>query len=371
MGIEIDFLAVGDNSKSGDAIALRFGNLFGRREEQTVVTIDGGTKETGENLVEHVQSHFGTSIVDFSFLSHPDGDHACGMLAVLEKLDVRQVLMHRPWAHSEAIHDLFDDGRTTPNSIGDRSRENLAAAHEVEQLALSKQIEIIEPFAGIATTSGSIRVLGPTQEYYREVLSQFDYMPEIAESQAFSFSNAAAGVITAAARAIKWVAERWDQDLLLEPAEDATSAENNSSMILLITPGNGKQYLFTGDAGVPALSRSLDYAQANLVDLSQLAFIQGPHHGSKRNIGPTILNRLFGSIKPEGIAPTKTAFISAAKEGAPKHPNKRVTNAFLRRGVKPFVTAGSGKRHHDNAPVRLNWSSAEPVPFYRQVEDDD
>jgi hypothetical protein len=29
MGIEIDFLAVGDGSKSGDAIAVRFGNLYG------------------------------------------------------------------------------------------------------------------------------------------------------------------------------------------------------------------------------------------------------------------------------------------------------------------------------------------------------
>jgi hypothetical protein len=54
MEIEIDFLAVGDASKSGDAIAVRFGNLVGKREEQTVITIDGGTIESGEDLVEHV-----------------------------------------------------------------------------------------------------------------------------------------------------------------------------------------------------------------------------------------------------------------------------------------------------------------------------
>jgi beta-lactamase superfamily II metal-dependent hydrolase len=366
MGIEIDFLAVGDASKSGDAIAIRFGNLHGVRQEQTVITIDGGTKESGDNLVEHIKTHFGTTHVDYAFLTHPDGDHASGMSEILEKLTVGKVLMHRPWEHSHAIHDLFDDERTTPNSISERSRENLTAAHEVEKLALAKGIEIMEPFAGVATTNGTFRVLGPTKEYYREVLAQFDFMPEIVEAQArsFSFSNAVA-------RAINWIAEKWDQDLLVEPEEDATSAENNSSMILLITTTNGKRYLLTGDAGVPALSRALDYATANLIDLSKMTFMQTPHHGSKHNIGPNILNRLFGGIKPEGTIPDKTTFISSAKEGAPKHPNKRVTNAFLRRGVKPYVTAGKGLCQPDEAPQRAGWSSATQIQFHNQVEDDD
>ncbi len=291
------------------------------------------------------------------------------MSVILENLTVGKVLMHRPWEHSAAIHDLFDDDRTTPNSISERSRENLTAAHEVEKLALAKGIEIIEPFSGVATTSGTIRVLGPTQEYYREVLAQFDFMPDLVEAQDRSFS-----FLNAAAQIINWVAERWDQDLLVEPGEDATSAENNSSMVLLITTADGKHYLLTGDAGVPALSKALDFA-AHLptpIDWSKLQFIQTPHHGSKRNIGPSVLNRLFGGIKPLlGTAPDKTTFISAAKEGSPKHPNKRVTNAFLRRGVKPFVTAGNGVSHQDDAPARAGWSSATPLPFQSQVEDDD
>jgi glyoxylase-like metal-dependent hydrolase (beta-lactamase superfamily II) len=79
MGIEIDFLAVGDKAKSGDAIALRFGNLLGNREEQTVITVDGGTLKSGERLVEHVKTYYKTNRVDFGFLTHPDGDHASGM----------------------------------------------------------------------------------------------------------------------------------------------------------------------------------------------------------------------------------------------------------------------------------------------------
>ena len=365
MGIEIDFLAVGDASKSGDAIAIRFGNLHGTRLEQTVVTIDGGTKESGENLVEHIKTHFGTTHVDFAFLTHPDGDHASGMSEILEKLTVGKVLMHRPWNHSAAIHDLFDDGRCTPDSISERSRANLTAAHEIEKLAVAKGIDIIEPFAGVGVPTGTLRVLGPTQEYYREVLAQFDYMPVLVEAKA-----AALSMFNATVRAVNWVAEKWDRDLLVEPEDDATSAENNSSMVLLLTV-DGRNYLFTGDAGIPALSRALDYGDSVLIDWSKLGFMQTPHHGSKRNIGPSILNRLFGGIQPLGTPPTKTTFVSAAKEGAPKHPNKRVTNAFLRRGVKPFVTAGVGKVHYHDTPVRAGWSAATPIPFHNQVEDDD
>src|SRR6266851_1674956 len=86
MGIEIDFLAVGEAAKSGDAIAVRFGNLHGKREEQTVITIDGGTIESGGRLVEHIKTYYGTTSVDYAFLTHPDGDHASGMREILEKL---------------------------------------------------------------------------------------------------------------------------------------------------------------------------------------------------------------------------------------------------------------------------------------------
>lgn len=79
MGYELDFLGVGEESKSGDAIALRFGNLFGTRHEQTVVVIDGGFKSTGDSVVEHIRSHFNTGVVDVVISTHPDQDHINGL----------------------------------------------------------------------------------------------------------------------------------------------------------------------------------------------------------------------------------------------------------------------------------------------------
>src|SRR5580693_2236869 len=90
-GFEIDFLPVGEG-RSGDAIALRFGNLTGERKDQVVVVIDGGFKESGEKLVEHIKSYFNTDYVDTVISTHPDADHASGLSVVLETLSVGQLV---------------------------------------------------------------------------------------------------------------------------------------------------------------------------------------------------------------------------------------------------------------------------------------
>src|SRR5665213_1547706 len=97
MGIEIDFLPVGEKSSGGDAIALRYGDLHGSREAQTVVVIDGGYRDSGEALVDHITTHYNTDYVDFVISTHPDRDHISGLEVVLEQLRVGRLLMHLPW----------------------------------------------------------------------------------------------------------------------------------------------------------------------------------------------------------------------------------------------------------------------------------
>lgn len=148
---------------------------------------------------------------------------------------------------------------------------------------------------------------------------------------------------------------------------DTTSAQNHSSAIVQFNL-EGNRLIFTGDAGRESLEKAADYI-GNIEYLDNLAFIQIPHHGSFRNIGPTVLNKLVGEIKPKGQSPHFSAFCSAAKSGAPKHPSKKVLNAFTRRGARVHVTAGVGKHHHRGAPDREGWSTADPEPFHERVED--
>ena len=365
MGYEIDYLAVGEGSRSADAICLRYGNLHGIRDEQTVITIDGGTLESGEELVQHVKTYYKTDKVDVAVLTHADTDHASGMRPILEQLKVAQVAMHLPWNHSADVKGLLNDRSVTTNAIRQKVIRNLSAAREIEQLALAKNIPIVEPFAGGGNQNG-ILVLGPTEKFYQEMLAGFKCVPgALSATTTPSFLES---LRTAAEKVINWIAENWFTETLREPAPDVISAENNSSVILLLEV-DGRKLLFCGDAGVPALTAAADFAEQAGVSLEGLRFFDVPHHGSRKNLGPTILNRLFGNIRQQQTKDW-TAFVSAAKDGAPKHPHKKVTNALQRRGADVHVTAGLTKWHHHDAPAR-DWSASVPVPFYTSVEDDD
>ena len=126
-------------------------------------------------------------------------------------------------------------------------------------------------------------MLGPSKAYYESLLPHFRDTPDAKASfgafEGFrSFYERAAGVATK-------VLESWGVETLKEPAEDATSAENNSSAILLLTV-DGHNLLFAADAGVPALTRAADFAARLGIDLRTCCFQLVPHHGSKRNVGP-------------------------------------------------------------------------------------
>ena len=115
MGFEIDFLPVGDGEKGGDTIALRYGKLDGSRSEQVLIVIDGGTKESGEDLVKHIIKYYKTEHVDKVISTHPDADHSSGLTVILEKLKVDCLWMHRPWEHAQVIKDAFIDLGFTPS----------------------------------------------------------------------------------------------------------------------------------------------------------------------------------------------------------------------------------------------------------------
>src|SRR5260370_36990534 len=124
MGYEIGYLAVGEGSRSADAICFRYGNLFGTPDEQTVVTIDGGILESGEKLVQQIETYYKTDKVNIAVLTHADTDHASGMRPILEQLTVGQVAMHLPWNHSSQVKALLDDRSVTTNAIRQKVIKN-------------------------------------------------------------------------------------------------------------------------------------------------------------------------------------------------------------------------------------------------------
>ena len=337
MGYEIDFLPVGNGSQNGDAILIRWGNLSGSRYEQTLVVVDGGFDENTDQIIDHMDRYYHTDLVDLVVSTHPDADHINGLRDLLRKAKVSRLWMHLPWRH------------TSSTSIKVQMKRSLDAAYDLEQIATSKGIPIQEPFSGMAFNecSGVLRVAGPSQRYYEELLSDFKDLGGDSRDRHVRAS------------------ESWYEETLDDKGE--TTPENNSSVILALQVDD-RRLLLTGDAGIPALSRAAD-ALEETGWYQQLDFVQVPHHGSKRNVGPTILDRILGSTAPENQR-RGIAFVSCGPDARPKHPHKKVTNAFLRRGYPVCETAGNGIRHSHDAPDRPRWVPITPLPLYSVIEDD-
>lgn len=359
--MEIDFLPVGKGEKSGDAIAIRW--LEG--DQYKVLVYDGGTKEYGKDLVDHVKEHYHTTHVDYVVNSHPDNDHAGGLLYVLENMSVGELWMHRPWAYSALIRDYFQDGRMTDESLERRLQERMSAAHALEKAAERLGIKIKEPFAG--EQIGVFTVLSPTRSrYIDELLPEFEKSPELKEVTAAveSFFDKA---LDKAVEVISKAADRWDMEYLPDNVE--TTAENESSAILFAKLDT-RGVLLTGDAGIQSLRAAAGFATSMGYDLpSQVTFVQVPHHGGRHNVSTETLDLIVGkrlANQPEN--PERSAYVSAS-ELAPTHPKRVVTNAFIRRGFKVAKTKGQAICHNFGSVKRPGWSALTYVPFYHELDD--
>ena len=354
-GYEIFFMPVGEESQSGDAIALRTGNLDGGREEQTVILIDGGFQATGEYLVEKIPAFFHTNTIDFVVSTHSDQDHIGGLATVLEELDVRALLMHQPWE--------FLSQSQLPDAVD--------SAIALYKQAKEKGIPILgQPFANEWAENikgGHMRVVGPSRNYYMQLLPEFDSAGKPADVRSGIMAKAAKIVDEAKS----WVLETMGKDSISDDMD--TSATNNSSVMLEITVDE-KRILLTGDAGIPALENAAAFM--GCLPGENLAVIQIPHHGSRHNVGPTVLNQIVGDIGNQKNPPID-AVVSCALDGeSQKHPNKRVLNAFTRRGVRCYKTQEKSVNRkggcvvHHNAPNR-GLTPIPQCPFYDKVEQDD
>lgn len=354
----IDFLPVGTKASSGDAIALRYGSpTYGF----TTHIVDGGYADTAPGLIEQVRT-YGTDKVDHVVLTHADGDHAAGLVEVLKTLDVGALWMNRPWLHAaEIIHHFH--GNWTVDGLVRRLREKYPTLVELENIANRRLIPIYEVFQGSAI--GAFTVLAPSRARYLALLPDFDKTPE-RKSTADNAIGLAAYILEslkAAAEALaKWIFESWQDETLSETPEP-TTASNESSVVQMATI-DGQQLVLTGDVGPDGLHEAAYFVECCGIRL-QPHFIQVPHHGSRRNVTPSALNRWLGPVKLQGQVPAGFAFCSAARLDE-DHPKKKVTNAFTRRGYEVHVTRGRSI-YLQNGMGRTG-SGLIPEPFAREVE---
>jgi beta-lactamase superfamily II metal-dependent hydrolase len=355
-GFQIDFIPVDSGEKSGDAITVR----IRKNGIDTIYVIDGGTKNSGAKIVDHIREYYNATKVDYLINTHPDSDHASGLSVVMEKLDIGEIWLHQPWNITDEVIDFIKDGRITKNSLSERLEEGLKQASILKDLANDKDIPLFEPYQG--ENIGDFTVLSPSKSWYRELLKTFRPMPEtILKKSSKLIEFAQKGI-----ESIYKVFEKWDIETL--PNDVSTSSENESSVVLYADLFSNT-ILLTGDAGVQALTRSYDYAIESLgIDLSSCVFYQMPHHGGRHNVTPALLNKIIGPILPIDTSPNKHAYVSVSKD-SPDHPKRQVTNAFKRRGVDIKRTDGNTICRFYGFPQRDGWGPIPSIPFYEQVEE--
>jgi beta-lactamase superfamily II metal-dependent hydrolase len=304
-------------------------------------------------------------------LTHSDADHASGLRELLREIPVGNLWLHIPWLLAKEAKHLFKNKGLTEIGLHNAIKKEYDIISEIVDLGLEAGCNFYYPFAG--SNIGPFRVLSPTRYAYLHLLPQFDKTPDADQGELAALnmwigkqpSVIARGLDRALAKAQEWVEEKWTVERLRDGG--VTSASNETSVILYGDFVEHGRVMLTGDAGINGLSWAADYADANHLPLGRFTFVQIPHHGSRRNVGPMILNRVLGPILPEHSTPRLVAYVSAPPDDD-THPRKMVLNAFIRRGAMIISTQGSAKIHYGGFPKRAHYIDATPIPFSAKVE---
>jgi len=372
MNFEIEFLPVGEKTKAGDAIVIKYETGPGYFQ---LLLIDGGSAESGKKVIEHVKKHYGqNAFFNHAILTHCDVDHACGFREIVEGIRVDKVWMHLPWMAAGGALPYFADKKMTAQALESKIRAEYDLIDDIYRIATEKKIVVEHPFAGAKI--GPFTVLSPEKELYEVLLPQFDRTPEADQKALEAFgiwigkspSLIARMMDKAVAKSEKWINETWENERLKEGGK--TSATNESSVVMCADFGNGERVLLTGDAGHWALMLSAAKAKDQGFPLQKFSFVQIPHHGSRSNVGPAILNLIIGPILPKGSPQKFSAYVSAPMDDE-HHPRKMVLNAFVRRGGGVIATQGTAKCYTVGYSFKEGYSGVKPMPFASQVEDYD
>ncbi|QHF21694.1 hypothetical protein GTU71_13185 [Rathayibacter sp. VKM Ac-2762] len=334
--IEIEFLPIGEETNTGDAILLHFTEPSTGRDR--VVLIDGGFIDTSDDIASHVRQFYGTSHIDLMVCTHPDSDHIDGLFGVFDELTVGELLIHRPSEHGYRSDDVK----------AARVDELITLAH-ASGTTVSTSV-----WAGHTFFSGALMIAGPTREYYRTLLAEQSGSTTRSSSSFSSFLRASAAAIK------KALTPRSTDPGEGELTDNGGTTARNNSSIILDFQLDGYRALFTGDAGVPALNPAVDAVAAANRSTASPDFFDVPHHGSRHNLDSATLDRLVGPII--GDTASHTALVSVGKK-ADEFPRAEVANALKRRGYIVGATRGQKICFSRDASPRTGWVPMTPLPW--------
>lgn len=300
MKYEYEILKVGD----ADAIIIRqYIN-----DESFIILIDAGNACNSATIKTHLKRYYNSTYIDLAICTHPDSDHKDGFFDLLQdpEMTIAEFWLTDPANYIDE-HDIqryrnHSNAVKAVRAIWNKSTDN---SLNLIDLALSKCNVVRSVIDGSAHRILPISIVGPSPEYYREVVKEM-----VAQYGIKAYDDSSKEVYDE-----NFKIDDKEIQSVIDTVED-DSPYNASSLIVLYMPGDGKKLLFSGDANTTSLKMMLDkYQWINNVDLLKV-----PHHGSRRNLNTQIITLL---------APKKS-YISAA--GNAKHPNGRLVYWLAKHG---------------------------------------
>jgi hypothetical protein len=355
MKYEIDFIGTKENKGNADAICFR----YKKNGKFINVVYDGGSKGLVSELTEHLKKYYfenksNPKIIDYLICSHPDQDHASGIIEIINNFQIGKIIMNIPWNYINDIWEYIDDRRITEDSLIKRLKKNYPYVNEIETLANQKNIEILEGFENTIINE-NLKILSPSKDFFLELLIESNKTPLEKSKPQSSFLESV----------INKIKETWDKDSLKEDIK--TSVENEMSIILLGDMEEEHKFLLTGDAGIRGLNKAIEKANKIFIPLKKVNFYQIPHHGSRHNLSPSIMNKIVGKIKKKSTESNKVAYVSVAYNS--NYPKTAVVNAFIRRGVKVYKTEGKTICYSHSMPTRKGWNPLEELLFCQESDE--
>jgi beta-lactamase superfamily II metal-dependent hydrolase len=331
-GFEVDMLSLGD----ADSILV---TAWNGPIDPCFILIDGGkaghAKQVRALLAKRKIRHIHSLVC-----THLHDDHAAGLVQLLGDLSLSfgQVAYHDPrdYVSETDIRDALRKtaGTTEAAVISD----SLQTVQELSTVLRWRNIPRVAPFQGQFVDF--LQVLSPSPSFYSELVEEFGDADKILEVNEI-YNSSPLGLTGHM------------MDGLLDSstlgAEPVTSPVNESTIVLGARI-LGSRYLFSADAGVRALNEVAQFCGSNAQGLT---WMQIPHHGSRNNLNPKLIEYFHPS----------TAFVSA--KGSDGHPSVAVVNAFRKSGAKVYSTAypqpASLWRHEGAFPARPDYGSAIPL----------
>lgn len=335
MKYEYEILKVGD----ADIIIIR----HYINDESFTILIDAGNAGDSQLIKRHLLNYYGSTYIDLAICTHPDSDHKDGFFNLLqdEEVTIAEFWLTDPagFIDEQDIerYRSHENAVIAVRKIWNKSTDNKL---NLIDLALDKCKRVRTVIDGTKHITLPIAVLGPTADYYGEIVKDM-----VAQYGVVTYKDSSKDAYDEAFRIN-------DDEIksFIDTVED-NSPFNASSLIILYQPGDGNKILFAGDANTTSLQMMLEkYKWLRDVDLLKV-----PHHGSCHNLNTSIIDQL----RP------KTSYISAI--GNSKHPNGRLVYWLSKYGPVYSTHTANSYIHHKSKDMPERKGSIALLPLKKKI----